>query len=45
MHNRVDEGALRKLEKFGYPRTMVVESLHNGELNHAVAAYNLLVMP
>ncbi len=41
----VDEGALRTLEKFGYPRATVIESLQKGELNHAVASYNLLVLP
>ena len=41
----IDEGALKKLERFGYPRSMVIESLHKGDLNHAIATYNLLVMP
>ncbi len=40
----IDEEALRTLEKFGYPREAVIESLHKGDLNHAVASYNLLVL-
>jgi len=41
----IDENALKTLEGFGYPRSMVIDSIHKGDLNHAVAAYNLHVMP
>ncbi len=41
----LDEEALKVLEGFGYPRKAVVEGLMSGELNHAVASYNLLVLP
>lgn len=43
--HRIDEEAIRILENFGYPRQMVIESLNRGELNHATASYNLLVLP
>ena len=43
--HRIDEEAVRVLENFGYPRSMVIDSLNRGELNHATASYNLLVMP
>ena len=41
--HRIDEEALKVLEGFGYPRKLVIDSLHNGELNHATTCYNLLV--
>lgn len=41
---RIDEDAIRVLEQFGYPRKEVIESINNGELNHATCCYNLLVM-
>ncbi len=40
----IDEDAIRVVESYGYPRKMVVQSLHNGDLNQATAAYNLLVL-
>lgn len=43
--HRIDEEAIRVLENFGYPRSKVIESLNKGELNHATASYNLLVLP
>lgn len=43
--HRIDEEAIRILENFGYPRQMVIESLKRGDLNHATATYNLLVLP
>jgi len=43
--HRIDEGALRKMEEFGYPGNVVIEVLEKGVLNHAVATYNLLVLP
>ena len=42
--HRIDEEAIRILENFGYPRQMVIESLNRGDLNHATASYNLLVL-
>lgn len=39
----VDEEALRVLEGFGYPRSLVISALNKGELNHATTCYNLLV--
>ena len=39
----IDEEALKVLEGFGYPRKLVIDSLHSGELNHATTCYNLLV--
>ena len=41
--HRIDEEALKVLEGFGYPRKLVIDSLYNGELNHATTCYNLLV--
>lgn len=43
--HRIDEEAIRILENFGYPRSVVIESLKKGDLNHATATYNLLVLP
>jgi len=43
--HRIDEGALRKMEEFGYPGNVVIEVLKKGVLNHAIATYNLLVLP
>lgn len=40
----MDEEALSVMEGFGYPRKLVKEGLNKGELNHATATYNLLVM-
>lgn len=41
--HHIDEEALKVLEGFGYPRKLVIEALHSGELNHATTCYNLLV--
>jgi len=41
----MDEEALGAIEGFGFPRSMVIEGLNKGDLNHATASYNLLVMP
>ncbi len=41
----VDEEALKKCESYGFPRETVLGCLQNGTLNHATAAYNLLVLP
>ena len=41
--HHIDEEALKVLEGFGYPRKLVIEALHDGELNHATTCYNLLV--
>jgi len=42
---QIDEGALKTMEGFGYPRKVVIDGLQKGELNHATATYNLLVLP
>jgi len=42
--HHIDEEALRVLESFGYPRKLVLEGLNKGEMNHATASYNLLVL-
>lgn len=39
----VNENVLDELEKFGYNRKEVKESLAKGDLNHATASYNLLM--
>ena len=36
-----NENALDEIEKIGYTKSLVVDSMSKGELNHAVAAYNL----
>ena len=41
----IDEEALTVLESFGFPRSFVKDSLNRGEMNHATACYQLLVMP
>jgi len=41
--HHMDEEALRVLESFGYPRALVMQSINQGELNHATTTYNLLV--
>ncbi len=40
----IDEEALQVLEGFGIPRKLVKEGINKGELNHATASYNLLVL-
>ena len=40
----IDEDALRIVETFGYPRSVVLASLHRGEMNHATTCYNLLTL-
>ena len=41
----IDEDALRIVEGFGYSKELVLDGLKNGDLNHATATYNLLVLP
>jgi len=41
---QLDENAICTLEKFGYPRNILIKDLEKGELNHATAAYNMLVL-
>jgi hypothetical protein len=41
--HHIDEEALRVVEGLGFPRSKVIESLNQGELNHATTTYNLLV--
>lgn len=40
----IDEEALQVLEGIGFPRKLVKDGLNKGELNHATASYNLLVL-
>lgn len=40
----IDDEALQVLEGIGYPRKLVKEGLNKGDLNHATASYNLLVL-
>ena len=40
----MDEEALQVLDGLGFPRKLVREGLNKGELNHATASYNLLVL-
>ena len=42
---RIEEDALQVVERFGYPRDFVKESLVRGDINHATACYYLLLMP
>ena len=41
----IDEDVLKIMETYGYPRELVLKGLQAGELNHATATYNLLVLP
>jgi len=43
MTYRIDEEALDIVVSFGYPRSLVLESINKGEVNHATTAYYLLV--
>ena len=43
MTYRLDEQALEIVTGFGYPRELVVQSINRGDVNHATAAYYLLV--
>ena len=43
MTYRIDEEALSIVEGYGYTRRMVVDSINRGEINHATAAYYLLI--
>ena len=40
----MNEDALQIMEGMGFPRKVVRDGLNKGELNHATATYNLLVM-
>lgn len=40
----LDEEVLQVLEGFGFQRKLVKDGLNKGELNHATASYNLLVL-
>jgi serine/threonine protein kinase len=42
--HHINEDALKKVSKMGYPRDFVVKCLNNGDLNHATATYYLLVL-
>jgi hypothetical protein len=40
----IDEEALSILESLGFQRKIVKDGINKGELNHATASYNLLVL-
>ena len=40
---RLNQDAVREIENFGYPRQFIVNSLEYKSLNHAYAAYQLLI--
>ena len=40
---RVDQDTIRKIETFGFPRQFILNSLEYKSLNHAYAAYHLLI--
>ena len=43
MTYRIDEDALEVVTSCGYPRNLVLDSINKGEVNHATAAYYLLL--
>ena len=43
MTYRIDEEAMDIVTSFGYPRQLVIQSINRGDVNHATAAYYLLV--
>lgn len=43
--HRIEEEYVRIIESFGYTRQLLIKGLQSGELNHATATYNLLVLP
>lgn len=43
MTYRIEEDAMEIVTSFGYPREMVINSINKGDVNHATAAYYLLV--
>mmetsp|Transcript_28390 Transcript_28390/g.35090 ORF Transcript_28390/g.35090 Transcript_28390/m.35090 type:complete len:141 (-) Transcript_28390:4-426(-) len=43
MTYRIDEEAMDIVTGFGYSRQLVLESINRGDVNHATAAYYLLV--
>lgn len=43
MTYRIDEEALEIVTGFGFPRSLVINSINRGDVNHATAAYYLLV--
>lgn len=43
MTYRIDDEAMEIVEKYGYPRKLVIESINKGDINHATASYYLLI--
>jgi len=43
MTYRIDEEAMAIVTGYGYPRSLVIDSINRGDVNHATAAYYLLV--
>ena len=37
--NHIDEEAIRTAESFGFPKSFLIKSIQNGDLNHAAATY------
>ena len=44
LQKQINEKALQQLESFGYDREQVIASLQAGEINHATATYQLLLI-
>jgi serine/threonine protein kinase len=42
--HHLNENAINKVAKMGYPRDFIIRWLNNGDLNHATATYYLLVL-
>lgn len=38
----IDEGIVNEIEKHGFPKQFIVNSLNNDELNYVTAYYHLL---
>jgi hypothetical protein len=43
MTYRIDEEAMEIVTGFGYPRSLVIDSINKGDVNHATTSYYLLV--
>lgn len=43
MTYRIDEEAMDNVISYGYPRSLVIDSINKGEVNLATTAYYLLV--
>jgi len=43
MTYRIDEEAMEVVTSFGYPRSLVIDAINKGDVNHATTAYYLLL--